>query len=485
MTTNPKLLETRLNIVPTSLTVEGDMEFALAQFPEGRKFVLLSPVEKAAGVEGECSDLVGRALYVGALSPANAAFLRANLPWTNPSLIGLKTSAGMGDRVGLATAGHVRAVRTFAGQITPIFAQQSIREMARTSRSPQQVMDDAIWGLFSEGWQGGFGADADHLKTPEDIDICLAAGYTFYTIDPGEHVNNLAESANLSKLKSMAAELPIDNQPGKSGLAGRSFEFEGMRIHFDDATLYKAAVKYGRAVAHVAMMYEHLVKKAGERSFELEVSVDETDLTTSHAEHVYVASELKRLGVSWVSLAPRYIGRFEKGVDYIGDVAAFEADIAGHAAIARALGPYKLSLHSGSDKFSIYPAAMRQTRGLVHLKTAGTSYLEGLHTIAAIDPTFLKEVYIFSRERYETDKLSYHVSAQLEKAPAPEDVTNWSVLLDQFDAREIFHVAFGSVLTNPVLYPRYMQLLRDNAEAYAENLKKHFVHHLSSFTKQG
>ena len=485
MTSPFKLSNTTLNLIQSSLVANGDMEFALAQFPEGRKFVVLCPVAKSVGVEGECSDLAGKALYVGPMTPANAAFLRAHLAWTNPSLIGLKTSAGLGDRVGLATPGHVRGVRSFAGNITPIFAQQSIREMARTNRTPQQVMDDAIWGLFSEGWQGGFGADADHLKTTEDIDICLTAGYTFYTIDPGAYVNNLAETANFSKLKTMAAELPEIIQPRASGLAGRSFDFEGTRIHFDDVTLFKASVKYGRAVAHVANMYNHLAKGAGNRPFELEVSVDETDLPTSHAEHVYVASELKRLGVKWVSLAPRYIGSFEKGVDYIGDVAAFDADIAGHAAIARALGPYKLSLHSGSDKFSIYPAAMKQTRGLVHLKTAGTSYLEGLHTIAAIDPAFLKEVYLFSRERFENDKQTYHISARLENAPDPDKVEDWPALLDQFDAREIFHVAFGSVLTNAVLYPRYMQLLRDHAEEYAENLKKHFIHHLSSFVMQG
>ena len=109
---------------------------------------------------------------------------------------------------------------------------------------------------------------------------------------------------------------------------------------------------------HVAAMYNHLVQSAGKRIFELEVSVDETEQPTSHAEHVYIASGLKRLGVKWVSLAPRFIGRFEKGVDYIGSVSAFENDIAGHAAIARQLGPYKLSLHSGSDKFSIYPGSM-------------------------------------------------------------------------------------------------------------------------------
>ncbi len=113
--------------------------------------------------------------------------------------------------------------------------------------------------------------------------------------------------------------------------------------------------------------------------------MDETDQPTTHAEHVYIASELKRLGVEWVSLAPRFVGRFEKGVDYIGDLQAFHQDVNGHAAIARALGPYKLSIHSGSDKFSIYPIIMEATRGLVHLKTAGTSYLEALRTAAALD----------------------------------------------------------------------------------------------------
>ncbi len=82
------------------------------------------------------------------------------------------------------------------GNIAPIFAQQSIREMTRTGRTPQQVMDDATWGIFQEGWQDGFGADADHLKTPGDIDACLAAGYTFFTIDPGAHVDNRAETAS-------------------------------------------------------------------------------------------------------------------------------------------------------------------------------------------------------------------------------------------------------------------------------------------------
>jgi tagaturonate epimerase len=92
--------------------------------------------------------------------------------------------------------------------------------------------------------------------------------------------------------------------------------------------------------------------------------VDEAESPTTSAQHVYMALELRRLGVRCVSLVPRYIGAFEKGVDYLGDVSSFEADLSIHAAIARTAtleGTYKLSLHSGSDKFSIYLAFVRQT----------------------------------------------------------------------------------------------------------------------------
>ena len=193
-------------------------------------------------------------------------------------------------------------------------------------------------------------------------------------------------------------------------------------------------------------------------------------------------------GVRWISLAPRYIGRFEKGVDYIGDVQAFEADIAIHAAIARTLGPYKLSLHSGSDKFSVYAPAVRQTRGVVHLKTAGTSYLEALRTIASIDPELLRAIYVFSREHYEADKASYHVSAELKRAPEPSSAdAALPTLPEQFDAREILHVTFGSVLTTRtsdghwLFYDRLMEDLRTHPEAYAEDLEKHFLRHLQPF----
>jgi hypothetical protein len=163
--------------------------------------------------------------------------------------------------------------------------------------------------------------------------------------------------------------------------------------------------------------------------------------------------------------------------------------VAIHAAIARQFGPYKLSIHSGSDKFSVYPAIVRQTRGLVHLKTAGTSYLEALHTIAPLDPDLFREIYVFARDRFETDRATYHTSSSLERAPLPQDVPEADLvkLLDQFDARQILHITFGSVLREKGresrlhFQERLTTLLRAHAEEYARNLESHFVKHLTLF----
>src|SRR5579871_6156718 len=123
-----------------------------------------------------------------------------------------------------------------------------------------------------------------------------------------------------------------------------------------------------------------------------------------------------------VSLAPRYIGDFEKGVDYKGDVAALERSLRDHAAIAELLGPYKLSLHSGSDKLSMYPALARATQGRFHVKTAGTSYLEALRVVARHDPKLFRRIVEFARNHYDRDKATYHVSATLASAPPPSEV---------------------------------------------------------------
>jgi hypothetical protein len=479
-----------LDLYSQSTVMAAGTTYSLARRGAGGQKVLIVQGD-TRGFEGKKR---GEALAC-LLTSQNAAMLRERLAWLRPVPLGLQTSAGCGDRLGLATPGHVRAVRHFES-IAPIFAQQSVRENARTGRTPQQVLDDATWGLFQEGWRGPWGADADHLKTSNDIDAFAAAGFTLYTIDPGDHVDDAAHTASMAVVEAKARALAWESLADtfhdmEQRYLDRSFEVDGFVITFDRETLYRAAAKYGHAISHTARMYHYLAERAKKPAFELEVSVDETSAPTSPAEHLFIAGELGRLGVKWVSLAPRYVGRFEKGVDYIGDLDVFKAELAKHAAIARTFGPYKLSIHSGSDKFSIYPLIADLTDGLVHLKTAGTSYLEALRTVAQVDPAFFRQILALARRRYEADRATYHVSAQLAKVPAPDALSDSAPstgsghglpgLLDQFDARQVLHVTFGSVLDQ--FGKRLLKTLDANEEVYAEMLEAHFEKHLAPFAK--
>jgi hypothetical protein len=477
---------TGLSVYPRSVVEVDGVTYFMGREDSGKRL----------GIQGDAAGFEGvrqGEMTLCPLTAANAAALRERLPWLRPQPLGLQTSAGCGDRLGPATPGHLRALRQAAG-IAPILAQQSMRENARTGRTPQQVMDDALWGVFQEGWREPWGADADHLKTVEEIDLCVAAGYTFFTVDPGDHVDNEAHTAPLEVLKKKIHALPwdeLDDSP--EGLHARYLDHRvtlgEFVLEFDRMTLARAAAKYGRAIAHTARMARHLAGRA--EAWELEMSVDETETPTSAEEHYFVASELKRLGVHWVSLAPRYVGRFEKGVDYLGDpsagsrqvLAEFEAELAKHAAIARALGPYKLSIHSGSDKFSIYPIFARLTGGLVHLKTAGTSYLEALRTVARVAPPLFREVVAYARARYPQDRATYHVSAEVSRVPPVGQMADSELpsLLDQFDTRQVLHVTFGSVLDR--LGPELLAVLDSHEEAHYAALERHFAQHLSPFVK--
>lgn len=454
-----------------------------------------SQTGKGLVIAGDESGFQGqrwRDLLVCPRTEENAAALRRRVPWLCPQPLGLKMTAGCGDRLGPATPGHIRAVRAARAnregvQFAPILAQQSMRENARTGRTPLRVLDDAMWGVFQEGWREPWGADADHLKTIADVDLCVSAGYTFYTVDPGDHVDDEAHCASLDALASKLSGLPwraLDDS--KEGLCdrylGRQFSVEDLVLEFTETDLLRAATKYGGAIAHTAQMYRHLLAVSGSRSFELEVSVDETETPTSPLEHLFISHELRRLGVQWVSLAPRYVGRFEKGVDYIGDLEEFENQLTVHAAIARATGPYKLSIHSGSDKFSIYPIFARCVGNLVHLKTAGTSYLEALRTLAKVDHSLFRSILDCARERFSHDKATYHVSAELARVPASSalDDSELETVLDTFDGREVLHVTFGSVLDT--YGSQLFSALEADEEAYYEAVEAHFERHFSRFT---
>ena len=464
----------RLTIYPESVCAIASGLVAAARDGEQRKLIfVVADSDKGMVVDANAEKM---------------ALVREQIPFLRPILTGMKPSVGLGDRLGLATPGHI-AAGAGSGFVL-VLPQQSIREMTRTARTAQQVMDEAVFGILQSGYDAGFGSDADHLKTPEDVDVTAAAGFTFFTIDPSAHVDDTVNAASEAELATRIEKMIADGVKGaadwKKKYLEKSFSVGKLTVRFDAVTLLRAAAKYGRAVAHAETIANHIAKRAP--AHELELSVDETALPTSIAEHFFIAHELSERGVRLISLAPRFIGEFEKGIDYKGDLRAFEASLKDHAEIAKHYGPYKISIHSGSDKFAIYPAVARITEGRFHLKTAGTSYLEALRVVARRDTAMFREIIGFCRERFDTDKATYHISAALQKVPAATALKDGElerVYLDENDGRQILHVTFGSVLTTagadgkPVFRKRLMSLLNTESELYVEVLKKHIGRHVS------
>ena len=493
---------THLNPIPGA-TGESPQALVFLTNEEGRKQVgcLARPEEKPR-IQGASSTLQHAVagelrLVLGEMNPDNAARLRAHFPHLRPTTAELTPSAGTGDRLGLATPGHIQAFRqTFQdagvaqGEVPlfPILAQQSIRENARTGRTPQEVVDDATWGVLEAGWTGGYGADADHLKTTDDVDVCHAAGYTFYTIDPGDHVDDEGTSAPLPEVEAKVRALDwrtLDSSPADlaSRMVGRAVDLGTHAVTPSHEDVMRAAAKYGPAVSHTVRMARHLDQRRDKQPYDLEMSVDETATVTSLVEHIYIGSELRRLGIRCVSLAPRYTGRFEKGVDFIGDLDEFARSFADHVAVSRRFGPYKLSLHSGSDKFRIYPIAAELAGDLIHLKTAGTSYLEAVRAIGHLDPALFRRLLDFAVSRYEEDRQAYHVSGRLDRMPPYATMADEALpdTLEDFHTRQVLHVTFGSVLNDGELRPLFFDVLRRGTATYQEMLVKHFVRHLAPF----
>ncbi len=488
-------------IYPKSVRELSEKTFFIGKI-NGDKFLFLgSQGGSALGQDGFQGEEVpfGQGKQAGkllrcVLSPDNARVLQKHFPFTRPIVVGLKNSFGFGDRLGLANPGHLRALG--GSNVVPVLAQQSIRELTRTQRTPGEVMDAAIWAAFQEGYTSGFGADADHLKTPDDIDLMARAGFTMFTFDPSAYVVNEADSLAESELGQRAQQLNWEGL--RDSLEKLVRRYEGVTFTVSkDLTLkpdrfqtLRALVKYGNALAHIGALNEYLVGAYPGHAREVEVSVDETDAVTTPFEHFFIASELQRMGVEIVSLAPRFVGDFEKGIDYKGSVALFTEEYLRHVAIAEHFGSYKISFHSGSDKFRVYEAVGKTGRGLIHIKTAGTSYLEALRVLAATEQGLFREILDFSRKEFEVEKKTYHVSADVSAVlpGAQYGDRDLPALFESNDARQVLHVTFGKVLTTKQPNSRYLfrdRILRslvDHEDVYYEYLESHFRRHLAPLT---
>lgn len=454
--------------------------------------------EIAARFEGEdVSDLVSNGKAMGlkrcGMNHGNVLALQELFPFTRPVAIGLHNSYGFGDRLGLANAGHLRALKGY--NFRPIMAQQSIRELTRTQRTPEDVMDAAVWAVYQEGYKDGFGADADHLKTTDDVDRLVKAGYTMFTIDPSDHVVNGVTALKADELTKKVNALPWQDFGDSfenlvSRYKDRTTKLDASHsITATEREVQEACLKYMAAIINIRRIHSHLKTKHANYSCEIEVSIDETDTVTTPFEHFFIVSELKRMGVSFVSLAPRFVGDFEKGIEYKGDIELFKDHYLKHVAIAKHFATYKISFHSGSDKFRVYKAVGSLGQTLIHVKTAGTSYLEALKVVAMRDPELFRKILDFSASLYDEEKKSYHVTADMKKIKPGKEYKDEELegLFTSTDVRQALHVTYGRVLTEKNENSEYKfrtgiyKCLERNEDLHYQLLIKHFHRHLEPF----
>jgi len=485
-----------VQVYPKSVIEQNNVVFFIGKTGVAKHIYLVSEV---SGKNPLSSSFEGESVADGVLkcplSHHNAKAVQSIFDFTRPVLLDIADSYGLGCRIGLANPGHLRAI---AGTgIKPILAQQSIRELERTNRQAEDVMDAAVWAVMQEGYRDGFGSDADHLKTTDDIDRMIKAGFTMITFDPSDYVVNEADTLSVAELESKTGDIPWsdlndDCENFLNRYCDQSYKIsDDLEIKSSREEVLRGLVKYGSAIAHIARLFRYLSATYPDYPFELEISVDETDSVTTPFEHLLVASELKRLGIRVVSLAPRFVGDFEKGIDYKGDLDLFKQEYIKHLQISEAYGPYKISIHSGSDKFGVYEVIGSLHQGHVHVKTAGTSYLEALKAAALKDQALFREILDFSRGLYEQEKKTYHVSADINKVKAADDYADDELegLFDSNDVRQVLHVTFGKVLTTKnsdgsyLFRDRLLNCLEKNENTYYDLIEKHFKKHIMPFVQ--
>lgn len=380
----------------------------------------------------------------------------------DPSAVRLaKYSFGAGDRFGLegrAQLAAFREARSRGAEVAPVW-NKSHREHAIIGSSPAQTRAAAEAAVRESGWEGPWHVDADHitLKTVDPfLDAC-----DYFTLDVAEEIGRPADEGEVRDF--------VDRHGGLEGRHRVPFLEEPLLIR--RSALEEAARGYLPAVRAAGRIYRRIEERRGAGRFAVEVSMDETDRPQTAVDLLAILAGLAEEGVPVQAIAPRFPGRFNKGVDYGGDPARFEREFLRHAAaIALAVREYglpaglKISVHSGSDKFSIYPAirrALRRTGAGLHLKTAGTTWLEELAGLAEAGGEGLalaRGVYEEAHGMREALVRPYAAVVEIDPArlPPPAEVGRWGpadfVSALQHDPscpafnphfRQLLHVAYG------------------------------------------
>lgn len=440
------------------------------------------------GFEGEEVVSEGKKYTLGALNHANAEKMRALFPFTAPArVLDRDKTMGVGDRLGVASDGHIKVFKKYP-EITPILSQQSIRELTLTNRTFADVIDSASFAVFRTGYKTGFGADGDHVKTAKEVSYALESGCTMITLDCSEQIDNSIEGMSKAEVDAKY----VQNKELEDIYLNKSFDVgEGVTISFDEEIFKRTVLVYCKAIDHAINIFNTLIMKDGKQVADFEVSIDETMTPTLPTQHFFVANELVRKGVRVSTVAPRFCGEFQKGIDYKGDLKQFEAEMKIHAAISRHFG-YKISIHSGSDKFSIFPSAGKETKGKFHLKTAGTNWLEAVKLVAIKDPGLYREVHKYALKVFKEATAYYHVTTDLTKIPDVDTISDAKLpeLFNNNDSRQLIHITYGLILNEKnadgsyAYKDRLYSLWRKYRDEYAELLFNHIGRHASEILKK-
>lgn len=395
----------------------------------------------------------------------NRMLMNQEFAYTAPQPLGCQDATiGCGDRLGIAGEGQLAAVSE--ARVRPVLAQQSLRELSLLGRSYDEVIDCASWSVFKTGYKKGFGADGDHLKSESEIEAALEHGVSMITLDCSLVLGNRSKEAG-GDWKNLKKEYLEQSLP------------DGLGLSYTEESLKEVAAVYGGAVELAEKIYRMIREK--KRRVDLEISLDETEYTTDIKAHYFVANELYRRGVKINSMAPKFVGEFQKAVDYIGDVEAFRADLKAHVKVADHFG-YKISIHSGSDKFRVFPAIAEETGGRFHIKTSGTSWLEAVKVIARMEPALYRDMHRRALETFEKAKAYYVVHADPARIRPLEETIDEDLwrYLEQDDARQLLHITYGYLLREDAeLGCRIQEALACHRQQYEQALKAHFIRHLS------
>ncbi|MBM4164142.1 MAG: hypothetical protein FJ222_06855 [Lentisphaerae bacterium] len=340
-------------------------------------------------------------------------------------------SIGVGDRFGcegVAQLAALAAARRDGIRVTPVW-NKSNREHTLIGTCPSDARAAADAAVREAGWSSPYWLDADHISLG-NVDRFLDA-CDFFTLDVAEQIGQACEPAAVEALAGRVEE--------RLGLAP-ALPGTGERLPLDRAATRSAAGKYAAAVAEAGRIFRRIRSARGSRKFLVEVSLDETDTPQSPQDLLVILTGLAAEGVPVDTLAPRFSGRFNKGVDYVGDprqfAREFELDVSVLALAWQKLGfgdGLKLSVHSGSDKFAIYGPIrdiLARTGAGLHLKTAGTTWLEELVGLALVGGdalAFVKDLWRQAVSRREELSKPYATVLDIDPArlPTPEEVNTW------------------------------------------------------------